>query len=44
MSEDRDQYEFLKEKKSVREKERKRVVPMYQEIDFRSVGSTFWRL
>lgn len=40
--EDRDRYEFLKEKKS--DRERKRMVPMHQEIEFRSVDSTLWRL
>lgn len=40
--EDRDRYEFLKGKKS--DRERKRMVPMYQEIEFRSVDGTLWRL
>lgn len=39
MSEERDQYEILKENK-VTEKERKREVPMYQEIEFRSIEGT----
>lgn len=41
--EGRDQYEFLKEKK-VTEREGKRVVPMYQKIEFRSIDSALWRL
>lgn len=39
---DRDRYECLKEKKS--DRERKRMVPMHQEIEFRSVDGTLWRL
>lgn len=43
MSEERDQYEILKENK-VTEKERKREVPVYQEIEFRSIEGTLRRL